>query len=67
MFLDGPLVLCTRLSNSTVSDRTLEGRLTQFGIFDQALNATQMETLYQQVGPNVPALMFNQTSGSGKV
>ncbi|KAK9861130.1 hypothetical protein WJX84_010885 [Apatococcus fuscideae] len=50
MYLDGPLVLCARLSNATDTNRTLDGRLTQFGIFNQALNATQIETLYRQ-GP----------------
>lgn len=49
MFLDGPLVLCARSSNATNTSRTLNGRLTQFSIFDQALNATQVQILYQQV------------------
>ena len=51
MSLDGPLVLCARGSNATdayETDRILNGRLTQLGIFDQALDATQIETLYQQ-------------------
>ena len=50
MKLDGPLFLCTRNSSGD-TDRTLNGRLTQLGIFDQALNASQIQALYGQVVP----------------
>ena len=49
MDLDGPLVLCSRDSQSSNASGALDGRLTQLAIFDQALNESQIVALYSQV------------------
>ena len=63
-FLMGPLVLCNWLSDPTEINYTLDGRLTQLSIFDQALNATQVKTLYKQVRSAKPDCLLLPLSGT---